>query len=163
MRFREIGFLRTPFTDLSGMPIQPAAAHGVAGALELSEDLAEGLLDLDGFSHIYVLYCFHEVTDVRLTVIPFLDSAKHGVFATRAPTRPNPIGLSLLRIRGIKGTTIEVEDVDMLDGTPVLDIKPYVPSFDTPQGMINTGWLDEASERISGARSDSRFVTSSTD
>ena len=157
---RPIGTAYTPFKDLASMPIQPAAARGVKGTIEIRDDLAAGLLDLDDFSHIIVLYYFHKVTDTRLTVTPFLDSSPHGVFATRAPTRPNPIGLSVLRVCRVNGATIEVEDVDILDGTPVLDIKPFIPSFDMPTDKVTAGWLENTGMSIDNARSDNRFVDS---
>lgn len=163
IHFRPIGTAHTPFKELTSMPIQPAAARGMKGAIEIRDDLAAGLDDLDGFSHIIVLYYFHKVTDTRLTVTPFLDSNPHGVFATRAPTRPNPIGLSVLRLCRVNGSTIEVEDVDMLDGTPVLDIKPFVPAFDMPVDKITAGWLDKPGVNIDNARSDRRFVDSEKD
>lgn len=157
LNYQPIGLLRTPFKSISEMPIQPAGAHGVIGHIELLPDLVEGLQDLDGFSHFIVLYHFHQVTDVRLTVIPFLDTIPRGLFSTRAPSRPNPIGLSVLRLLTIAGTTLEVEGVDMLDKTPLLDIKPYVPDFDQPHGPIQTGWMKDVSSRAPLTRSDNRF------
>lgn len=158
-----IGTAYTPFKDLASMPIQPAAARGMKGSIEIRDDLSAGLDDLDGFSHIIVLYYFHEVTETRLTVTPFLDSSPHGVFATRAPTRPNPIGLSVLRVCRVNGTTIEVEDVDILDGTPILDIKPFIPSFDMPTGPVKIGWLEKTTLKLDSARSDHRFIDSKQD
>lgn len=157
MNCHPIGFLRTPFKKITDMPIQPAGAGGMAGLIELCPDLVDGLQDLDGFSHLIVLYHFHRTAGVRLTVTPFLDDQEHGVFATRAPSRPNPIGLSILRLERVVGTTLEVSDVDMLDESPVLDIKPYVPAFDQPSGNIQTGWLNATASRIAKARSDERF------
>ncbi len=154
--FTPIGVIHTPFTDKKGMPIQPAGAAGVQGTVELLPEYAPGLQDLDGFSHIILLYRFHESRGYDLRVVPFLDTVKHGVFATRAPRRPNPIGLSVVRLIGIEGNRLTVENVDMLDGTPLLDIKPYVPAFDT-QTDVRTGWLEEAGRRAVDARSDGRF------
>ena len=128
--FRPIGVIRTPFTTTDGMPIQAVAAVGVRGRIDLDPEFAEGLRDLDGFSHLTLLYHLHLVTSTRLTVTPFLDDQPHGIFATRSPSRPNPIGLSTVRLVAISGSSVEVEDVDMVDGTPLLDIKPYVPAFD---------------------------------
>lgn len=156
MQFTPIGTLHTPFRQIADMPVQPSGATGVAGRIELRPELAEGLKDLDGFSHIIVLYHFHQVSRVSLTVTPFLDPQPRGVFATRAPVRPNPIGLSVLALKAVHGSTLEVEDVDMLDGTPLLDIKPYVPEFDQRAG-VRTGWLDQARGRSITARSDRRF------
>ena len=114
------------------------------------------LKDLEGFSHIIVLYRFHLVSRVSLRVTPFLDTEPHGVFATRAPTRPNPIGLSVLALTGIRANLLEVKNVDMLDGTPLLDIKPYVPEFDTP-AEVRSGWLGKAKGQSKTHRSDQRF------
>jgi len=156
MQVTAIGIIHTPFRQVADMPVQPSGARGVAGRIELLPELAEGLRDLDGFSHIIVLYQFHRVTRSSLTVTPFLDPHPRGVFATRAPTRPNPIGLSVLTLQKIEGSTLLVEDVDMLDGTPLLDIKPYVPEFDRPK-KIRTGWLEKAAGHSLAARSDGRF------
>jgi tRNA-Thr(GGU) m(6)t(6)A37 methyltransferase TsaA len=139
------------------MPIQPAGAAGVAGHIDLCAELVEGLQDLDGFSHIIVIYQFHQAATSRLIVTPFLDQNPHGVFATRAPSRPNPIGMSVLRLTGIVGARLFVEQVDMLDGTPLLDIKPYVPDFDRPDGRVRVGWLEKTTSSVASVRSDGRF------
>lgn len=157
MRLTPIGVIRTPFVIISDMPIQPSGAAGVGGTIELDPELAEGLQDLDGFSHIIVLYQFHQVKRRDLTVTPFLDPRPRGLFATRAPTRPNPIGLSVLKLIGIAGHRLAVENVDMLDGTPLLDIKPYVPAFDRPAEPVRSGWLAQSGERAITLRSDQRF------
>lgn len=157
MVFQPIGVLRTPYKEISDMPIQPAGARGVFGHIELNPELVDGLTDLDGFSHVIVLYHFHQITDVRLHVKPFLDDSSHGVFATRAPCRPNPIGLSVLRVHKVVGNQIELEGVDMLDETPLLDIKPYVIDFDKPSGQVRSGWLQDPVAPVKEARSDSRF------
>ena len=157
LNYQPIGLLRTPFKNIAEMPIQPAGARGTVGSIELRTDLVEGLRDLDGFSHIIVLYHFHRTANIALTVTPFLDAQPHGLFATRAPSRPNPLGLSVLRLLKIDGATLEVEGVDMLDETPVIDIKPYVPIFDHPSGQIKTGWLENTATQAYEARSDERF------
>lgn len=154
---RPIGVIRTPFADLEGMPVQPAGARGVAGTVELYDEYAAGLLDIDGFSHAILLYAFHRSTGYEAIVTPFLDSDPHGVFATRAPRRPNPIGLSVVRITGVEGPVLRVENIDVLDGTPLLDIKPYVPSF-VADDPIRIGWLQPAREAVAGKRSDDRFI-----
>jgi len=151
-----IGVIRTPFADPEGMPIQAAAATGVPGTIELDPDLAGGLADLDGFSHLILLYHLHRVPPPRMQVTPFLDDRPHGVFATRAPSRPNPIGLSTVRLVGIDGTTLAIEDVDMVDGTPLLDLKPYLPAFDDRAGA-RIGWYTGKLGRLSDTRSDGRF------
>jgi tRNA-Thr(GGU) m(6)t(6)A37 methyltransferase TsaA len=155
--FHPIGTIQTPFKTLTHMPIQPRGAKGIKGVLTINEAFSPALKDLDGFSHIYLLYVFHEVGDFKLTVTPFLDSTPHGLFATRAPKRPNPIGLSVVRLMGIEGNRLLLEDVDMLDGTPILDIKPYVPAFDQPED-VRVGWLTGRGDQSQSKRSDDRFV-----
>jgi tRNA-Thr(GGU) m(6)t(6)A37 methyltransferase TsaA len=163
--FQPIGTIRTPFTEPEGMPIQPAGARGVKGSVELLAEYAEGLRDLDGFSHIILLYWFHVSRGFELEVVPFLDTEPRGVFATRAPRRPNPIGLSVVRLDRIEGRVVHVVGVDMLDGTPLLDIKPYVPAFDAPEEPVEvrTGWLEEAGRTSQEKRSDDRFTQAPTE
>jgi tRNA-Thr(GGU) m(6)t(6)A37 methyltransferase TsaA len=154
--FRPIGIIRTPFTDTDGMPVQPVGATGVAGSIELDPAYAEALVDLDGFSHLTLLFHLHGISEARLTVTPFMDDRPHGLFATRSPARPNPIGLSTVRLVGIEGTTLRIEDVDMLDGTPLLDIKPYVPQLDDrPNARI--GWYLGRVDHVAELRSDNRY------
>lgn len=128
--YTSIGTIHSPFTDITDVPIQPVGARGVRGTVEVRSDLVGGLADLGGFSHILLLYALHRSTGYSLTVTPVLDSTPRGLFATRSPKRPNAIGLSVVRLVGVEGSVITIEDVDILDGTPLLDIKPYVPSFD---------------------------------
>jgi len=154
--FRPIGIIHTPFKELQNMPIQPSGAAGIRGTVDLYPEFAEGLKDLDGFSHLILLYRFHESRGYRLTVTPFLDSEPRGLFATRAPKRPNPIGLSIVKLIRIREGSLDVENVDILDGTPLLDIKPYVPEFDHQQDC-RTGWLERARGRVKEQRSDERF------
>lgn len=154
--FQPIGTIHSPFTDTHNVPIQPTAAAGVRGSIEVSSEVAEGLKDLAGFSHVILLYHFHRVTQTRLMVVPFLDDVPRGVFATRAPSRPNPIGLSIVRLLGIEGNTMEIENVDIVDGTPLLDIKPYVPAFDH-QEAERVGWLTRSGDRVAETKSDGRF------
>ena len=154
--FRPIGIIHSPFKDIKGMPIQPPGAAGIRGTVELKPEFAEGLKDLDAFSHIILIYHFHQVQESKLTVVPFLDPQPHGVFATRAPKRPNPIGLSVVRLLRIEENTLHIEDVDMLDGTPLLDIKPYVPAFDE-HPTAHVGWLEHADGKVKNIRSDDRF------
>ncbi|MFN2311882.1 MAG: tRNA (N6-threonylcarbamoyladenosine(37)-N6)-methyltransferase TrmO [Spirochaetia bacterium] len=156
--FRPIGYFRTPFSSPVGMPIQPAGARGVRGHVELIAEYQDGLKDLDGFSHVFVLYHLHEIGGYKLLTTPFLDVIPHGIFATRSPARPNPIGLSVLRVIGINDGKLELEDVDVLDGTPVLDIKPYVAEFDACDAD-RFGWFEGNSERAREHRADERFTT----
>jgi tRNA-Thr(GGU) m(6)t(6)A37 methyltransferase TsaA len=138
------------------MPIQPSRARDVEGIIEVFPEFQEGLSDLEGFSHLILLYHFHRVRGYSLRVIPFLDKEPRGIFATRAPKRPNPIGLSVVRLRGMEGNRLWVLDVDILDGTPLLDIKPYVPEFDS-RSRVRIGWLEEA-KRERKILSDDRFA-----
>ncbi len=158
MEIEAIGTIHSPFTEIADMPIQPSGAKGTVGQLVLNPELVEGLADLDGFSHLIVLYHFHRAAKTSLTVTPFLDSANHGVFATRAPTRPNHIGLSVLKLNKIRGNIVDVEDIDILNGTPLLDIKPYVPEFDQPTGEVKSGWIQKNRGGVKHARSDQRFA-----
>ena len=157
MEFKPIGTIRSPFTHPEGMPIQPAGATGVKGSVEVLSAFEDGLQDLNGFSHIILLYLFHRGRGFELKIVPFMDTTLRGVFATRAPKRPNPIGLSVVRLERIEGRVLHVEGVDVLDGTPLLDIKPYVPNFDVP-GEVRTGWLEPAGNKAQGKRSDGRFT-----
>ena len=156
IEYTPIGIIHTPFTHTEGMPIQPAGAAGVAGTVEVFKEFQNGLKDLDGFSHIILLYHFHRSKGFALQVIPFMDSKARGLFSTRAPKRPNPMGLSVVKLLKIEDGTVYVENVDMLDGTPLLDIKPYVPDFDA-QTEVHTGWLERARRTVSERKSDDRF------
>jgi tRNA-Thr(GGU) m(6)t(6)A37 methyltransferase TsaA len=154
--YRPIGTIHSPFRDVEGVPIQPTAAAGIRGSVEVLPELVEGLQDLGGFSHVVLLYHFHLVRESRLTVTPFLDSRPRGVFATRAPTRPNPIGLSVVKLLGVEGNILNIENVDIVDGTPLLDIKPYVPEFDH-HAAERTGWLEQARGQARAQKADGRF------
>jgi tRNA-Thr(GGU) m(6)t(6)A37 methyltransferase TsaA len=133
-----IGVIHSPFTEPGQAPIQASRSMAV-GSVEIFPQFAAGLRDLDEFSHIFLLYLIDCPQGFDLSVKPFLDDREHGIFATRYPCRPNPIGLSLVRLLRIDGSRLEIEGVDMLDGVPVLDIKPFVPDFDTRENA-QTGW-----------------------
>jgi tRNA-Thr(GGU) m(6)t(6)A37 methyltransferase TsaA len=154
--YQPIGIVHSPFEGVGKVPIQPTAAAGIRATVTVFDQFAAGLKDLEGFSHVILLYHFHRITQTRLTVIPFMDDQPRGVFATRAPSRPNPIGLSIVKLLGIEGTVLHIENVDIVDGTPLLDIKPYVPQFDHHQAE-RTGWLENSKENIKEKRSDDRF------
>ena len=156
MELQPIGIIHSPFTSREGMPIQPAGAVGVKGRVEVRPEFTAGLRDLDGFSHVILLYRFHRSEGYDLEVVPFLDSRPRGLFATRAPRRPNPIGLSVVRLDRIEGSNLFVDGIDVLDGTPLLDLKPYVPDFDAPTDC-RTGWLERAGGKVQERRSDDRF------
>ena len=156
IEFTPIGVIHSPFTDLEGTRIQPAGAEGVKGTVEVFEQFHDGLKDLDGFSHIVLLYHFHRSQGFKLHVVPFMDAQPRGLFSTRAPKRPNQIGLSVVRLEAIENGVLHVRNIDVLDDTPLLDIKPYVPEFDA-QDDIRTGWLEQARKTVSERASDERF------
>lgn len=151
-----IGIIHSPYRDVADMPIQPPGATGVAGTVAVDEKYRDGLKDIDGFSHLILIYHFHLSRGGSLQVTPFLDDAERGVFATRAPRRPNPVGLSVVRLVRVEGLLLHIEDVDIVDGTPLLDIKPYVPLFDIRQD-VKTGWLADRGKGVFHARADERF------
>ena len=153
MKVEPIGVIHSPFSQAYGTPIQPRYAEGVEGTVEILEPFAAGLRDLEGFERVWLIYWFHQAPSARMEVRPFKDSADRGLFATRAPCRPNPLGMSAVRLLGVEGRTLRIADVDILDGTPLLDIKPYVPEFDHYE-IRRIGWLAAASQRTSA---DDRF------
>lgn len=148
--FSAIGFVRSPFIQAAGTPIQPTAAAGVQGEVVIEPDYAPGLDDIDGFSHLLLIYVFDRAPPAALRLKPFLDDVARGVFATRAPTRPNPIGLSLVRLLRREGNVLHIAGVDILDGTPVLDIKPYIPQLN-PVDEVRVGWLTGRTEDFASA------------
>ncbi len=154
--YEPIGIIHSPFKNIKGMPIQPTGAKGIAGTIEIYPEFAEGLKDLEGFSHIILIYHFHLSKGYSLKVKPFMDENFRGVFATRAPKRPNPIGISVVKLRKIEGNILNIEDVDIIDCTPLLDIKPYVPEFDV-QEIEKIGWLSQKAEKVHKFKSDERF------
>jgi tRNA (adenine37-N6)-methyltransferase len=158
--FHPIGTIHSPWTDPAGMPIQPVGAVGIRGSIVIDPKFRAGLRDLAGFTRIILIYAFHRSNGYSLEVIPFLDTVPHGVFATRAPKRPNAIGLSVVRFVAANDSGLVIEDVDILDGTPLLDIKPYVPAFDCfPDGKA--GWFDGCCDRVADVRADRRFCEKS--
>jgi tRNA-Thr(GGU) m(6)t(6)A37 methyltransferase TsaA len=160
--YTPIGVIRSPFRDLVGMPIQPGGARGVPGTVEVFEEFRAGLADLGGFSRIILIYPFHRSVGWSLEVTPFLDDRPRGVFSTRAPRRPNAIGISIVRLVEVRDGELAIGDVDILDGTPLFDIKPYVPAFDSFPDE-RSGWLTGCDERVASARSDGRFQDLSCD
>jgi tRNA-Thr(GGU) m(6)t(6)A37 methyltransferase TsaA len=159
--YRPIGYVVSPHDDLDGMPLQPIADTSGQSTIVLSETHRGCLTDLEGFSHAWVLAHLHESVGWDATVPAFLDDKEHGTFATRSPRRPNPIGLSLVRVLEVGELTVVVEGLDLLRGTPVLDLKPYVPLFDQPAAAVRAGWFEGRAERVFRRRSDTRFVTRS--
>ena len=146
LQFTPIGVVRSRYTDTGAIPKGPGAKHDMEGTIELRPDLEEGLADIEGFSHLFVIWVFDRAGGSELTAYPRSDDRPHGVFATRSPQRPNPIGLTVVELLGRTGPTLRVRGIDMLDGTPVLDIKPYLSSV--PPETLRRGWLDDAERRM---------------
>jgi tRNA-Thr(GGU) m(6)t(6)A37 methyltransferase TsaA len=152
-----IGIIRTPHTDVKNMPIQPIAAEGISGYIEVLAEYAEGLQDLEGFSHITLVYHFHKIEGHKLKVIPFMDTQERGIFSCKAPKRPNAIGISTVRILKIEGNIVHIDQVDMLDGTPLIDIKPFYPRYDN-RNNVSIGWLEKNKDiPLESLRADERF------
>lgn len=152
-----IGIIQTPFRALENMPIQPKGAADVIGTVRVEEQYVEGLADLEGFSHIYLFYLFHQAQRTQLKVVPFMDTVERGVFSTRSPLRPNHIGLSLVELIRVDGAELTVKGIDVLDLTPLLDIKPYIERFDRVSES-RSGWMTANETEVAEKRSDSRFV-----
>ena len=153
---RPIGYLETPFNDIADMPIQPSVLADTRGKAVLDEKFAPSLKDLDGFSHIILLFLLHKISGYQLEVVPFMDTLPHGIFATRSPKRPNRIGMSIVRMESVVGNIVQFKGVDMLNGSPLLDIKPYYSYFDQ-QTQVRNGWLEGKTLRPENLRSDKRF------
>ena len=149
--YKPIGVIRSEHHTAEKTPIQPTYAKGCKGRVEIFPEFAKGLQDLDGFSHVYLIYHFHQSGSARLTVKPFLQDVERGVFATRAPCRPNAIGLSVVELVSREGNVLYLDGVDILDGTPLLDIKPYTAKFDCIETTCN-GWQDEVDEETARRR-----------
>ncbi len=157
IRYQPIGYIQTPFMTISDMPIQPSGANCAEGIIELNPDLVPGLFDLEGFSHLILIYHFHLIKGHKLYVVPFMDDQPHGIFATRAPARPNAIGISIVELRKVENNFIYILGVDMVNGTPLLDIKPFFTKYDN---RIDTkaGWLEGKNHiDIKKIKSDNRF------
>lgn len=158
--YNPIGIIETPFKNLEGMPIQPIGAKNVKGKILMKDEYRDGLKDLDGFSHIILIYHLHLSKGYNLHVKPFLDNEERGIFATRAPKRPNQIGMSVVCLDSIEGTNLFISSVDIVDGTPLLDIKPYIPQFDKCKGDdVRIGWFEDKHEVANNKKSDDRFVS----
>jgi tRNA (adenine37-N6)-methyltransferase len=142
---QSVGFVRSPYTETSQIPKGWGATHEAEGVLEIKPEFEEGLTDIEGFSHLFVIWVFHKAEGYSLLGTPPTDNRPHGVFATRSPFRPSPIGLTVVELIRRDGNQLHVRGVDMLDGTPILDIKPYLSSI--PQEKLKRGWLAQAEER----------------
>ena len=154
--YRPIGTIYSAFKTPAGTPIQPIGGAGVKAEVEIFPEYVAGLQDLTGFSHIILLYHCHLSKGYKLRVRPFLDDVEHGLFATRAAARPNPIGISVVRLIRIENQTLYIQDIDIIDQTPLLDIKPFVPDFDV-RDEVTIGWLEEKSGNASRTIDDGRF------
>lgn len=157
IEYKPIGKIHTTNKKAEGTPIQPKGAEGIEGQVEIYPEYVDGLKDLEGFSHIILIYHFHRSGKAPLQVKPYMDDKKHGVFAMRGPSRPNSIGISTVKLMRIKDNKLMVENVDMIDGTPLLDIKPYVPDFDKHE-TESFGWLEENVEKLPNTKDDGRFL-----
>ena len=157
IKYKPIGIIHSPFKEPKGTPIQPAGAKGVAGTVEVFTDFTKGLKDIEDFSYIILLYNFHLSKKWKLEVKPFMDDQLHGVFATRASARPNSIGISIVRLIKVEDNILHIQDVDIVDGTPLLDIKPYVPDFDIRE-VEKVGWLKSNIHKLPTAKDDERFI-----
>jgi tRNA-Thr(GGU) m(6)t(6)A37 methyltransferase TsaA len=157
IKYKPIGIIHSPFKEPKGTPIQPAGSKGINGIVEIFPEYTEGLKDIDGFSHIILIYHFHLSKGSTLIAKPFMDNAMHGVFAMRGPSRPNSIGISVVHLTKVEGNRLHIRDVDIVDRTPLLDIKPYVPEFDTTQ-VERIGWLGKNVHKLSESADDGRFT-----
>ena len=160
INMQSIATIKSPFCDLKDMPVQPCGASETFATIEFKKEFEDGLKDLDGFSHAYLIYYFHKIDEHQLEVIPFNDKTNttRGVFSTRTPMHPNSIGLSVVKIVSVEKNIVTIKGVDILDQTPLLDIKPYIEHFDKIDGEVKSGWMKSSSEDVSLMRSDSRFV-----
>lgn len=158
IRYTPIGTIHSPFREPNGVPIQSATARDVEGSVEIFPQYIGGLKDISGFSHLILIYHFHLACRGKLQVRPYLERRrKHGIFSTRSPARPNSIGISTVRLEGIRGKRLRIRDVDVVDGTPILDIKPYVPNFDYRRAD-KIGWYSGKLEKLRYTKADNRFL-----
>ena len=157
IEYTQIGIIHTPFKTPAGTPIQATGGAGVEAKVEIFPEYRQGLADLEGFSHIILIYLFHLSKEFKLKVKPFLDSELRGLFATRAPARPNPVGISVVRLIKVDDAVLFIKDIDVVDKTPLLDIKPYIPEFDIRKAS-RTGWMEEKAKTVKKIKADGRFT-----
>lgn len=155
--FNPIGIIHSPFSDTKGTPIQPSVAEKALGTVEVFPQFAEGLRDIEGFSHIILIFYFHLAKNPSLIVTPFMDTVNRGVFATRAPARPNGIGFSVVQLHRVEKNILHIGDIDIVNNTPLLDIKPCIPQFDFSK-VTKTGWFEKSVHNLSGKKDDGRFT-----
>lgn len=157
VRYKPIGVVHSPFKEPRNVPIQAAVSKGIKGTVEVAHQYVAGLKDLEGFSHIILIFHFHQSRAYSLLVKPYMDENLRGLFSTRAPSRPNPIGISIVRLTQIEDNILHIQDLDIIDNTPLLDIKPYVPKFDQRKS-VRIGWLKNKIKRILMVSDDGRFA-----
>ena len=158
IELESIGEIQTEFSEIEGMPIQPTGAKGIKGKVIIKDKFAEGLKDLEGFSHIHLIYILHKVDSYNLQVKPFMDNTYHGIFATRSPKRPNRIGMSVCKLNKIEKNIIHIENVDILNKTPLIDIKPYVPQlYEDTIDELKIGWFEKNYQKAKTKKADDRF------
>ena len=157
IKFKAIGIIHTPFPEPVGVPIQSIAGKGIEGTIEIFEEFEEGLSDTEGFSHLQLIFYLHKAWKSDLKVIPFMDEVYRGVFSTRSPNRPNPIGLSIVELVKRDKNILYIRDLDIVDGTPLLDIKPYIPESDIRK-TDRIGWLKNKIDKMTDLRDDGRFT-----
>jgi len=156
IRYRPIGIINTPFKHPKGTPIQSVGGEDISAAIEIFPEYTDGLKDIEGFSHLILIYHMHLVKKYNLKVTPFLGHSEHGIFSMRAPVRPNPVGSSIVRLEKVEGNLLYINEIDILDGTPLLDLKPFIPIFDT-RAAVRTGWFENNLKNISKIKNDGRF------
>ena len=157
IKYKPIGVIHSPFKEPKGTPIQPMGAKGINGTVEVFPEYAKGLKDIDGFSHLILIYHFHLAKGSSLTAKPYMDNEERGIFAIRGSRRPNPIGMSIVRLVRVEDNILHIQDIDIVDGTPLLDIKPYVPEFDRRE-VEKIGWLEKKVHKLSASKDDGRFI-----
>ncbi|MDA3813887.1 MAG: tRNA (N6-threonylcarbamoyladenosine(37)-N6)-methyltransferase TrmO [Candidatus Cloacimonetes bacterium] len=154
---KPIGIIHSPFKEREGMPIQPIGAKGIKGKIEIFSEFQDGLKDLNGFSNIILIFNFHLSENFKMLVKPFMENTIRGVFATRAPCRPNQIGMSIVKLERVEDNVLHISNVDIVDGTPILDIKPYVKRIDCVESE-KIGWLEKKVDKFDSKISDNRFL-----
>lgn len=154
--YKPIGVVHSPFKEPAGTPIQSVSAMDKTAEIEVFKEYEKGLADIEGFSHIIVIFHCHLAKSRPLLVRPYMDDVERGVFATRSPARPNPIGMSIVRLEAVEGNVLKIRGVDIVDGTPILDIKPFVPHFQMDE-TVRVGWLEERVKRLPHTKDDGRF------
>ena len=160
INLKSIATIQSPFKSLENMPVQPRGAKNTIATIHFKKEYQSGLKDLDGFSHIYLIYYFHKIKQPQLQVIPFNDKKdiQRGVFSTRTPMHPNSIGLSIVKLIDVTDNIVTIQGVDLLDKTPILDIKPYIENFDKIEETTKSGWMKSTSSEVAKIKSDDRFI-----